>query len=58
MFTPRDIRDMGFDTASRGYNIKDVDDFLARVADQMEGIMAEKADAERKLALLTERVEQ
>ena len=58
MFTPRDIRDMGFDTTSRGYKIEDVDGFLARVADQMEGIMAEKADAEQKLVLLAERVEQ
>ena len=58
MFTPRDIRDMGFDVVSRGYKVEDVDGLLARLADQMEGLMAEKSDSEQKLVLLAERLEQ
>ena len=58
MFTPRDIRDTEFERVSRGYKVEDVDGFLARLADQIEQLMAEKSDAEQKLVLLAERVEQ
>lgn len=58
MFTPREIRDTEFERVSRGYKVEDVDGFLARLADQMEQLAAEKNDLNQKLQLLAEKVEQ
>ena len=57
MFTPREIRDTVFDKGARGYNTEDVDAFLAQLADQIETLQTEKADAESKMMMLAERLE-
>lgn len=58
MFTPREIRDTEFERVSRGYKVEDVDGFLARLADQIDRLMAEKSESDQKLILLAEKVEQ
>lgn len=58
MYTPREIRDFGFERVSRGYSPEDVDVFLGRLADQLEQLTAEKGAADQKLMILAEKVEQ
>ena len=57
MFTAGEIRDTVFDKTARGYNVDDVNAFLAQLADQIENLQAEKADAESKMMMLAERLE-
>lgn len=58
MFTPREIRDIDFESASRGYRPDDVNGFLDRIADQMEALLSEKDELQAKMMMLAERVEQ
>lgn len=58
MFTPREIRDTEFERVSRGYKVEDVDGFLSHLADQIEQLMAQKAESDRQLAAASERLEQ
>lgn len=58
MRTPKEIRDTEFDKVSRGYNIQDVDAFLSLIADQVETLMAEKDELQKKMMLLAEKVEE
>ncbi|MDO4565742.1 MAG: DivIVA domain-containing protein [Oscillospiraceae bacterium] len=48
MFTPQEIRDTEFERVSRGYNCDDVDGFLSQIAEQIEGLIAEKDAAEKR----------
>lgn len=56
MLKAQDIRVVTFDKGMRGYNTQDVDAFLAQVADQVEQMEAEKAEIEKKLYMLAEKV--
>ncbi len=56
MLKAQDIRVVTFDKGMRGYNTEDVDAFLAQVADQIEAMEAEKAETEKKLYMLAEKV--
>ncbi len=57
MFTAGEIRDTVFDKTARGYNVDDVNAFLAQLADQIETLQTQKADAESKMMMLAERLE-
>lgn len=56
MLKAQDIRVVTFDKAMRGYNTEDVDAFLAQVADQLEAAENEKAELEKKMYMLAEKV--
>lgn len=56
MLKAQDIRVVTFDKAMRGYNTEDVDAFLAQLADQVEALEKEKAETEKKLYMLAEKV--
>ena len=56
MLKAQDIRVVTFDKGMRGYNTEDVDAFLSQVADQVEMMEAEKAEIEKKLYMLAEKV--
>jgi cell division initiation protein len=56
MLKAQDIRVVTFDKGMRGYNTEDVDAFLAQMADQVEKMEAEKAEIEKKLYMLAEKV--
>jgi len=58
MFTPKEIRDTEFERVSKGYKVEDVDGFLSRLADQIERLMIDKNEADQKLVILAEKVEQ
>lgn len=53
-----EIRNVAFDRAMRGYRPEEVDEFLARVAAEMDKLQAEKEDAEKKMFILAEKVDQ
>ena len=56
MLKAQDIRVVTFDKGMRGYNTEDVDAFLSQVADQVEMMEVEKAQIEKKLYMLAEKV--
>lgn len=56
MLKAQDIRVVTFDKAMRGYNTEDVDAFLAQLADQVEALEKERAETEKKLYMLAEKV--
>jgi cell division initiation protein len=56
MLKAQDIRVVTFDKGMRGYNTVDVDAFLVQLADQMEIMEAQKAEIEKKLYMLAEKV--
>lgn len=56
MLKAQDIRVVTFDRTMRGYNTEDVDAFLAQLADQVEAMENEKAETEKKLYMLAEKV--
>ena len=56
MLKAQDIRVVTFDKGMRGYNPVDVDAFLAQVADQVELMESQKAEIEKKLYMLAEKV--
>lgn len=58
MRSPKEIRDTEFEKASRGYNIQDVDAFLSLIADEVEVLIAEKAEMQTKMMMLAEKVDQ
>lgn len=58
MRSPKDIRDTEFEKASRGYNIQDVDAFLAILADELDELLAEKAEMQTKMMMLAEKVDE
>ncbi len=56
MLKAQDIRVVTFDKSMRGYNTEDVDAFLSQMADQVAAMEAEKAETEKKLYMLAEKV--
>ncbi len=56
MLKAQDVRVVTFDKGMRGYNTEDVDAFLSQVADQMEALENEKAEMDKKLYMLAEKV--
>lgn len=65
MVTPQDVRTVTFEKARRGYRCEDVDDYLQQVADEMESLAAQvsqaaaaKEDAEQKVYILAQKVEE
>ena len=58
MISPQEIRSVTFDKVMRGYRTEDVDAFLQQIAQDMEQLAAEKADKEKKLYILAEKIEE
>jgi len=58
MLTPNDMRNKGFEKVRNGCKPEDVQSFLGDVASQMEDLLAENADLQKKLEILAEKVEQ
>ena len=53
-----DIRNVTFDKVMRGYRPEEVDAYLDQVAAELERLQTEKADAEKKMYILAEKVAQ
>ena len=53
-----DIRNVTFDKVMRGYRPEEVDAYLDQVAADLERLQTEKADAEKKMYILAEKVDQ
>lgn len=53
-----DIRNVTFDKVMRGYRPEEVDAYLDQVAAEMERLRADKEDAEKKMYILAEKVDQ
>lgn len=58
MLSAQDILSIEFEKSMRGYRPEAVHDFLAQVAAQLEKVETEKADIEKKLYILAEKVEE
>jgi len=56
MLKPKDISDKRFERSSRGYNIEDVDNFLADVASSYANIYNEYEQSEGKILKLVEKI--
>lgn len=54
----QDVRSVSFDRIMRGYRPEEVDAFLEKVAAEFERRDAEKADTEKKIYILAEKVDQ
>lgn len=53
-----DIHNVTFDRVMRGYKPEEVDEYLDKVAAELERLQAEKADIEKKMYILAEKVDQ
>jgi len=53
--TPLDIQDKEFERAFRGYDIEDVDEFLDRIAKDLEQMIRENSDYKEQIELLQEK---
>ncbi len=53
-----DIHNVTFDKVMRGYRTEDVDAYLDQVAAELERLQTEKADLEKKMYILAEKVDQ
>lgn len=53
-----DIHNVTFDRVMRGYRPEEVDAYLEKVAAELERLQKEKEDAEKKLYILAEKVDQ
>ena len=58
MLTPGDIRNKSFEKVRGGYRVEDVQPFLNELASQIEALHGEKADLQKKLEILAEKIEQ
>lgn len=58
MLSSEEIRSVTFEKAMRGYRTEDVDTFLEQVAAGVDQLVAEKADVEKKLYILAQKVEE
>lgn len=56
--TIEEIRMATFDEERKGYNKEDVDDFVQKVAAQMQQFKSEKEDAENKMYVLAQKIEE
>ncbi|MBS4762022.1 DivIVA domain-containing protein [Carnobacteriaceae bacterium zg-ZUI252] len=55
--TPLDINSKSFSRKFKGYNPDEVDDFLDRVMLEMESLLKEKRELEKKIKFMSEQVE-
>jgi len=58
MLTPSDIRNRAFEKVRNGYRVEEVQPFLGDVAAQIEALLYENADLQKKLEILAEKLEQ
>lgn len=58
MLEPEKIRNKRFATVKNGCNPSEVSAFLGEIADELEGLLAEKSENEEKLKMLLEKVNQ
>lgn len=58
MITAQDIHNVTFEKALRGYRMDEVDEFLGKVAEQIDTLTKEKNDLEKKMYILAEKVDQ
>ncbi len=58
MISPQEIRTITFEKGMRGYRIEDVDAFMQQIASEMDQLAAEKAEAEKKLYILADKIEE
>lgn len=58
MISAQDIHSVTFEKSMRGYRTDEVDEYLAKLAQEFETIAKEKADMEKKLYILAEKVDQ
>ncbi len=58
MISSEDVRRITFDRTVRGYRCEDVDDYLKRVAESMDALMAEREEMQKKMVVLAQRIEQ
>ena len=58
MITAQDIHNVTFEKALRGYRTDEVDEFLSKVAEQIDTLTKEKTDLEKKMYILAEKVDQ
>jgi cell division initiation protein len=56
LFTPIDIQQQSFRRALRGYDPEEVDEFLDRVAESVQGYVEKIRDLERKLEVAEEQI--
>ncbi|MEG0910674.1 MAG: DivIVA domain-containing protein [Ruthenibacterium sp.] len=58
MISSQDIQSVTFEKSLRGYRTDEVDEYLAKLAQEFETNAKEKADMEKKLYILAEKVDQ
>ncbi len=58
MLTPNDISSKKFEKSAFGYKPEDVDNFLSDIIDSYAAVYNEKEDAEKKLEVLAEKLEE
>lgn len=58
MISPQEIRTVTFDKIMRGYRPEDVDSFLQQVAQDMDRLVADNAEKDKKLYILAEKIEE
>lgn len=56
MITAKDINTRRFEQAKPGYKPEEVDEFLKEIADQINSMLNEKADTEKKIEVLVESI--
>jgi len=56
LFTPLDIQQQSFKRALRGYDPEEVDEFLDRIAENLQGYVEKIRDLERKLEASDEQI--
>jgi cell division initiation protein len=58
LFTPLDIQQQSFKRALRGYDPEEVDEFLDRIAENLQGYVEKIRDLERKLETSDEQIKE
>jgi cell division initiation protein len=58
LLTPLDIQQQGFKRALRGYDPEEVDEFLDRVAENLQGYVERMRELERKLETADEQIKE
>jgi len=57
MLTPTELRNRTFTKEFRGYNVNEVDDYIATVLDNYTEVYTENSESEKKLRLVVEKLE-
>lgn len=58
MISSQDIQNVTFEKAMRGYRTDEVDEYLAKIATELDAMATAKAEMEKKLYILAEKVDQ